>query len=122
MIHQARSIRPFIGSKNFDRSRSFYRDLGFEETTLTHNMSVFKTNSIAFYLQDAYVEDWINNTMIFLEVEDIDRHWVQLQALHLPATYKSVKVSAIRNEHWGREYFMHDPSGVLWHFGQFAGV
>lgn len=22
-------------------------------------------------------------------------------------------------EHWGRECFVHDPSGILWHFGEF---
>ncbi len=31
MKHQAKSIRPFIGTKNFELSRSFYCDLGFKE-------------------------------------------------------------------------------------------
>lgn len=65
MEHKAISIRPFIGAKDFELSRSFYRDLGFEETILSHNMSVFKTDGLSFYLQDAYVKDWIDNTMIF---------------------------------------------------------
>ncbi|PZO24508.1 MAG: glyoxalase, partial [Flavobacteriaceae bacterium] len=25
----------------------------------------------------------------------------------------------IRNHDWGRECFLHDPSGILWHFGEF---
>ena len=48
MEHKAKSIRPFIGAKNYDVSRSFYRDLGFEETVLTNNMVVFKTGAMAF--------------------------------------------------------------------------
>jgi catechol 2,3-dioxygenase-like lactoylglutathione lyase family enzyme len=119
MNHQAVSIRPFIGAKDFELSRSFYRDMGFEETVLGSNMSVFKTETIAFYLQDAYVKDWIDNTMIFLEVDSVDRYWNKLSALNLPAKYKSSKLTPIRTEQWGKECFVHDPSGILWHFGEF---
>eukprot|EP01037_Dinobryon_pediforme_P008377 gene8376-8464_t len=54
MEHQAKSIRPFIGAKDFNLSRSFYRDLGFEENILSPTLSVFKTGQLAFYLQNAY--------------------------------------------------------------------
>ena len=32
---------------------------------------------------------------------------------------KNVKLSAIQQFDWGREFFLHDPSGVLWHIGHF---
>ena len=118
--HKAKSIRPFIGAKDFDLSRRFYRDLGFDETVLSDDMSVFKTNGLAFYLQDAYVKDWVDNTMIFLEVDDVSRHWTELSALDLPARYDGVRLTSIRTHDWGRECFLHDPSGVLWHFGEFS--
>lgn len=120
MQHKAKSIRPFIGAKDFNLSRNFYRDLGFEETIITHNMSVFKTGELAFYLQDADVKDWIDNTMIFLEVEDVDYYWNQLVALNLPAKYEGARLTPIRGDYWGRECFLHDPSGILWHFGEFS--
>ena len=120
MEHKAISIRPFIGAKNFDTSRSFYRDLGFEETVLSHNMSVFKTGQLAFYLQDAYVQDWIDNTMIFLEVDNVDLYWKDLSALGLITKYENVRLTPIKTHDWGRECFMHDPSGILWHFGEFS--
>ena len=119
MEHRAKSIRPFIGAKNFDLSRSFYRDLGFQETILSPNMSVFKTEGLGFYLQNAYVQDWIDNSMIFLEVDDVARYWNDLLALDLPTKYEGVKLTPIRKYDWGRECFMHDPSGILWHFGEF---
>jgi catechol 2,3-dioxygenase-like lactoylglutathione lyase family enzyme len=119
MEHKASSIRPFIGAKDFNLSRSFYSDLGFEEVVLSYNMSLFKTGQIGFYLQDYYVREWIDNTMIFLEVDDVDRYWNELLALDLTAKYKDVKLTPVRNEDWGSECFLHDPSGVLWHFGQF---
>lgn len=119
MEHKAISIRPFIGAKNFDISRSFYRDLGFEERVLSPDMSVFKTGELAFYLQKAYVQDWIDNSMIFMEVDDVERFWNELQALDLTSRYEGVKLTPIRQYDWGRECFVHDPSGVLWHFGEF---
>lgn len=119
MKHTSLSIRPFIGAKDFALSRSFYRDLGFEETILSHNFSVFTDGKVAFYLQDAYVKDWIDNTMLFLEVDDATRCWTWLQGLDLPARYPGVRLLPIRDDYWGRECFLHDPSGILWHFGEF---
>ena len=118
MNHKAKSIRPFIGSKDFQISRKFYQDLGFEETILDPKMSVFKTGEIAFYLQDYYDKNWIENTMIFLEVDDVERYYNELSALNLTEKYH-VKLTPIRYEEWGSECFLHDPSGVLWHFGKF---
>jgi hypothetical protein len=120
MKHQAKSIRPFIGAKNFEVSRRFYADLGFEESVIDHKMSYFKTDAFGFYLQDAYVKDWIDNTMVFLEVEDVNRFWGELSALDLPARYAGVRLTPIRQYEWGAECFLHDPSGILWHFGAFS--
>lgn len=57
MDHKAKSIRPFIGASNFELSRKFYLDLGFREYILSKDMSLFTTNGLGFYLQDAYVKE-----------------------------------------------------------------
>jgi catechol 2,3-dioxygenase-like lactoylglutathione lyase family enzyme len=119
MENKALSIRPFIGAKDFELSRKFYRDLGFEEKVLFPDMSLFRTGGLAFYLQDAYVKDWVDNSMIFLEVGDVDGYWKELQALNLPDRYKGARLTPIRKFDWGRECYLHDPSGILWHFGEF---
>lgn len=121
MQTKATSIRPFIGAKDFELSRSFYRDLGFEETVIEPKMSVFTKDGLAFYLQNAFVKDWIDNTMIFMEVENVQAVWDELAELNLPAKYPGARISPIRNEEWGSECFLHDPSGILWHFGKFKG-
>ncbi len=120
MQHQAKSLRAFIGAKDFEISRNFYRDLGFQESVLSANMSYFNVqDNMGFYLQDAYVKDWVNNTMIFLEVEDVDQYWNDLSNLGLQHKYENVRLIPIRKEDWGKEFFLHDPAGVLWHFGAF---
>ena len=120
MNHVAKSIRAFIGAKSFGESRLFYKELGFEESSISKNLSYFKvTDRLGFYLQDAYVKDWVDNTMLFLEVDSVDRYWNELQSLELHKKYENVKLTPIRKETWGKECFLHDPSGILWHFGEF---
>ena len=119
MQHKPKSIRPFIGAKDFEISRLFYQELGFRESIIAPNMSYFSTEGIGFYLQDAYIQDWIDNTMLFLEVDDVSRYWQELLALDLTTKFKNVKLTPIREYDWGRECFLHDPSGILWHFGEF---
>jgi len=119
MEHKPVSIRPFIGAKDFEMSRIFYRDLGFEEIVLSNDMSVFKIKDISFYLQDAYVKDWVDNTMIFLEVDDAERYYNELLELNLTEKYEGVRLEPVRIDYWGKECFLHDPSGILWHFGEF---
>lgn len=119
MNHKSISIRPFLGAKDFEESRSFYRDLGFRESIVSANMSLFETGHTGFYLQRAYVKDWIENTMVFLEVDDVHRYWDELQALNLADKYPAVRLIPISKYDWGSECFLHDPSGILWHFGQF---
>jgi catechol 2,3-dioxygenase-like lactoylglutathione lyase family enzyme len=116
----ALSIRPFIGARDFAVSRRFYRAFGFAEVVLSPGMSYFSLQSVGFYLQDAYVRDWIANTMLFLEVADVEQYWVELAALDLPGEYEGVRVTPIRQEAWGKEGFVHDPSGILWHIGEFS--
>ncbi|WP_316929358.1 GNAT family N-acetyltransferase [Chryseobacterium daeguense] len=119
MKNNIKSIRPFIGSENFEESRNFYRDLGFEEVVLDPKLSLFKRQEISFYLQDAYVKEWIENTMLFIEVENTDEVYRELADLNFTEKYKTTKLSPIRIMDWGKECFVHDPAGVLWHFGEF---
>ena len=82
-------------------------------------MSYFKSGDFGFYLQNAFIKDWINNSMIFLEVENAENHLTQIKKRNLTSKYKNVKISEIHYNDWGNEYFIHDPSGILWHIGQF---
>ncbi len=120
MKHNAISIRPFIGAKDFTLSQEFYKDLGFQETVIAKDFSYFYSEGIGFYLQDAYVKGWVDNTMVFMEVDDADRFWNDLIALDLTVKYEHVRLTPVRVMPWGKECFVHDPSGILWHFGEFS--
>lgn len=116
---EMKSLRPFIGAKNFNVSRAFYSDLGFEEVVISPDLSLFTADKLSFYLQNYYQKDWIENTMLFLEVKDVAITFQNLQASALDKKYEGVKLIPIRKENWGEECFMLDPAGVLIHFGSF---
>lgn len=114
----AKSIRPFIGAEDYETSRRFYRAWGFSESELGSNMSVFTLDDQSFYLQKSYVKDWVDNTMLFLETTTLNAHHAKTMSLGLPTLFPGVRVSKIMVLDWGREYFVHDPSGILWHVGE----
>ncbi len=113
------SIRPFIGAKNYNVSRAFYKKFGFEEYVTSPKMSYFSKKEFGFYLQDYFVEDWVNNSMIFLEVKDVQKEHDRISALNLKNQFPASKLKPIVTTDWGREFFLHDPSNILWHIGSF---
>lgn len=113
------SIRPFIGAKDFEQSKAFYRELGFEEHSIDAKMSLLQLNGLAFYLQDYYAKEWVENTMIFFEVKSAADWFEHLQGLGLESKYPGVKLVPLRHEQWGQECVVLDPAGVLIHFGNF---
>lgn len=113
------SIRPFIGSSNFSKSQAFYKYIGFSELKLTDVLSYFHRSNFGFYLQDAYVKDWIDNTMLFLEVKDLDQESSRLKELDLGKHFPSARLSEINVLPWGRVLYLHDLDGILWQIGQF---
>ena len=120
MPTKIKSIRPFVGAKNYTTSRNFYTDLGFTENIISATLSYFDYQGFGFYLQDYYLQDWIDNTMVFMEVDDVELFYNELLSLNLTSKYPESKIVPIRTEYWGKECFVHDPSGVLWHFGTFV--
>ena len=120
MAFNTLSIRTFLGAKDFAVSRAFYIDLGFEELIISPDMSYFKiADRQGFYLQDYYVKNWINNSMVFLETDDVSAYYQTLCDLALGKKYKNVRLRPIVYQDWGKECYLYDPSGILWHIGEF---
>lgn len=121
MVLKPTSIRPFIGAKNYESSRKFYLDMGFHEFKTSNSMSYFYAGEFGFYLQDAYVKDWVDNTMVFLEVDNLEAKLTEFKALELDKKHEGTRVTEISYNDWGNEFFVYDPSGILWHIGEFKG-
>jgi uncharacterized glyoxalase superfamily protein PhnB len=79
-----------------------------------------KEKSIGFYLQDYEVKEWIENTMVFIQVEDLSKCYQELINKELPKKYRTAKITKIKDEEWGNVFHVIDPSGILWHFAEFS--
>lgn len=120
MEYRSNSLRAFIGSKNYETSIQFYEELGFTKIPIDEQMCLFKVEEkLVFYLQRYYNKEWVNNTMLFLEVDNLDTCYEEIKSLDLSDKYEGVKMTKILHQDWGSEFHLMDPSGVLWHFGTF---
>jgi hypothetical protein len=112
-------LRTFVPAKDFAISQAFYQDLGAKELWASDDMVLLQLGGSQFYLQNAYVKDWAENTMLFLNVPDLELCWEELQALDLINRYPGIRWKKPTDYDWGlREIHLIDPAGVLWHFAK----
>lgn len=110
--------RPFVPAKDFQLSRQFYLDLGFN-LLLDSEVAIFGIGSTSFLLQNYYKKDWAENFMMQLMVDDLDAWWTHISGLNIASRYTVKEPTAPAMQPWGlRIAYLVDPSGVLWHVAQ----
>lgn len=111
-------MRPFMPAKDFELSKRFYEALGFEKV-LDSEVAIFNAGSGGFILQRYFQEDWANNFMMQLMVDDLDVWWAHIESLDLAARFGVPPPKPPAMQPWGlRVSYMIDPAGVLWHISQ----
>lgn len=114
-----KSLNTFIGARDFNVSRGFYTDIGFIEVVIFDNLSYFKMGDFGFYLQEYAVKEWLENTVLCLEIIDIESYFSFIQNQTVANQYPDANISDIQNLEWGKVFNIEDPSGVLWHVAEF---
>ena len=110
--------RPFMPAKDFDLSKRFYEALGFEKV-LDSEVAIFNAGSGGFILQRFFQEEWAQNFMMQLMVDDLDAWWAHIVSLDLPARFGVKPPKPPAMQPWGlRVAYLVDPCGVLWHIAQ----
>ena len=110
--------RVFMPAKDFELSKRFYEALGFSKV-VDGEVAVFDCGAGGFILQRYYQQDWAENFMMQLLVDDLDAWWVHLQSLDLPGRFGVQPPRPPEVAPWGiRLCYVFDPSGVLWHISQ----
>lgn len=118
MLSGTELARPFLPTRDFQKSRDFYEALGFEKT-LDDEVAIFKAGSGGFILQRHYHEDWAANCMMQLMVDNLDEWWSHIQSLDLPGRFGVPAPKAPAMQPWGLSIaYVVDPAGVLWHIAQ----
>jgi uncharacterized glyoxalase superfamily protein PhnB len=113
------SIAAFVPAKDFEASRSFYIDLGFEQTWGDDSACGLQIDGQDIILQNFYVKDHAENFMMTLRVDDASAWWERIQALGLKEKYQLGIASPPAMQPWGiLVLYITDPTGVLWHIAE----
>jgi predicted enzyme related to lactoylglutathione lyase len=108
-------IRVFMPSQDFDASKTFYSDLGFNCEPVNDELALFSNGECTFFLQRFYNKELAENLMLQICVLDIQSAYEKATA----ARHKT-KISEIHSEHWGEVFYVWGPSGELLHVTQLA--
>lgn len=111
------AMRPMVPAKDFDVSKRFYIELGFEPRPLTDRLVEMQLGVFSFILQAHYVREWADNFVVHVTVSDVRLWWDHIVSLDLPARY-GVKMQAPQSQGWALVGGVTDPSGVLWRFAE----
>lgn len=111
-------IKAFVPAKDFELSKRFYADLGFELAWSSDDMAYFHAGGASFLLQRFYVKEHADNFMMHMLVEDVESWWRHVTSNQLGEKY-GVRVLPPADQPWGiRDFTVDDPTGVLWRIGQ----
>jgi len=110
--------KAFVPARDFDVSKQFYQDLGFEIPWSSAGLAYVRHGDSSFLLQNFYEKAHADNFMMHLLVEDVDAWWQHVQAQEIISKY-GIRVEPPRDQPWGiRDFVIIDPTGVLWRIGQ----
>jgi hypothetical protein len=116
---QILALRPFVPAKDFDLSKRFYQAIGFAITYEDAQIAILKTGAFSFTLQNYYVKDFAENSMIQLMVRDADAWWRRHDPASLVEPYGVKPPRPPAKQPWGLKVgFVFDPSSVLWHIAE----
>lgn len=111
-------VKAFVPARDFDLSKQFYQDLGFDMAWSSDALAYFCHGDSSFLLQNFYVKEHAENFMMHLLVEDVDAWWQRVQAQGLASKY-GVRAEPPEDRPWGlRDFVLVDPTSVLWRIGQ----
>ena len=112
------SLVPFVPSgKDYESSRRFFSELGFEEEWESDGYAGFRNGSARFILQKFDDEGFAANLMIRIDVDDLDAWWRTVSEKQLEKRYSGFRLRPPTEFPGGREVHFIDPAGVCWHVG-----
>ena len=114
----AAAARPFLPTRDFGASIAFYEALGFTKL-LEGDVAIFGIGATSFLLMRGYQQDWADNCMMQLMVDDLDTWWAHIRSLDLPGRFGVREPKEPEMQPWGlRVAYVVDPTGILWHVAE----
>lgn len=85
-------IKAFVPARDFELSKRFYVDLGFELESLSDDLAYFHAGGCSFLLQRFYVREHADNFMMHLLVEDVEAWWSHVESQQLASDTEFVLI------------------------------
>ena len=113
-------VRPWLPARDFARSLAFYTAVGWEQVWADDGLALLELGGARAMLQDFYVREWAETSMLTVEVADA-RAWPErIAAILAVDDFGGARGAEPAHEDWGATVtYVWDPSGVLLHFAQF---
>jgi catechol 2,3-dioxygenase-like lactoylglutathione lyase family enzyme len=113
-------IRPFIPAKDFALSKRFYAALGWDTHDVAPGLAlVHLADEQNFYIQDYYLKDVAENSMLHVSVEDAHAWHAHIASILGGGDLAGARVQSPTRQPYGATVvFLHDPTGVLVHLCQ----
>ena len=114
-------IKAYVPAKDFELSKRFYADLGFEIAWSSDDLAHLRAGNSSFLLQRFYQKEHAENFMMHMLVQDVEAWWQHVVSQQIATRY-GVRAMPPEDRPWGiRDFVLDDPSGVLWRIGQAIG-
>jgi catechol 2,3-dioxygenase-like lactoylglutathione lyase family enzyme len=105
-------LKIYVPARDFEVSKRFYRDLGFELTEAWNGNHDCRLGDAEFRLQNYYVKDWAGNFMMQFEVDDVDAWHAHAVRVVSKGGYDT-RIMGPEDHENVRLCHVVDPSGVL---------
>ena len=118
----AGDIKVFVPAMNFNQSVAFYEGMGWNVNwrAADDSLAELELANSRCYLQNYYNEDWANNFMMHITVDDARAWWEHASKVIENGAYEYARVREPQDQPYGALVtFVWDPSGVLLHFAQY---
>ncbi|MBN2299831.1 MAG: hypothetical protein JXC31_01460 [Acholeplasmataceae bacterium] len=102
----------FIPTKDFEHSKSFYQDIGFDMVWADNDLARFRKDGAEFFLQGFYDKGLGDNLMFHLNIDNFDETYQNLS--DVCKRYPECYISKPKDEYYGRAFKLRGPSGELW--------
>ena len=110
-------IKAFVPARDFELSKKFYLDLGFEVPWSDSQLAYVRFQNCSFLLQNFYIKEHAENFVMHLLVESADSWWEKIQSSGIVDKYATF-LSSPEDRDWKmRDFTINDPSGILWRIG-----
>jgi hypothetical protein len=87
LLRTVSAMRPMVPAKDFEISKRFYIELGFQPRLLTDRLVEMQLGAFSFILQAYYVREWADHLVVHVTVSDVGLWWDHIMSLDLPERY-----------------------------------